>query len=297
MKGIVLAGGLGTRLDPLTRVMCKQLLPVYDKPMIYYPVSTLMLAGIREILVISTPRDLPQFRQLLGDGSDWGLRFEYAVQPSPGGLAQAFLIGREFIAGQPVALVLGDNVFYGDGLGEILQRCARPRSGGTIFAYSVRDPERYGVVDFDAGGAVIGLEEKPRSPRSSYAVVGLYFYDEAVVEIAGKLRPSIRGELEITDVNLEYLRRGRLHLERLGRGMAWLDTGTPESLMQAATFIQIVEQRQGLKIGCPEEIALRMGFIEVDRLRELAASKGQSEYGFYLRRLADSWPPGGPPQG
>lgn len=289
MKGIILAGGLGTRLYPLTQVVSKQLLPVYDKPMVYYPVTTLMLAGIRDILIISTPHDLPGFRRLLGDGSRWGMRFQYAEQPHPEGLAQAFLIGREFIGDEPVALVLGDNLFYGDRLGEMLQRCAKLRQGATIFAYSVRDPERYGVVNFDTHGEILSLEEKPRKPSSNHAVVGLYFYDSSVIDIASRLRPSARGELEITDVNLEYLKRRQLRVERLGRGFAWLDTGTPESLMQAATFIEIVEQRQGLKIGCPEEVALRKGYIDAQQLLLLAEQLGSGDYGRYLRQVAESW--------
>ena len=287
MKGVILAGGAGTRLHPVTRVLSKQLLPIYNKPMIYYPLSTLMLAGIRDILIISTPDDLPRFRDLLGDGAELGLRLEYAEQPRPEGLAQAFVIGADFIAGDSVALVLGDNLFFGHGLSELLQRVAADSNGATVFGYYVKDPERYGVVEFDAQGRALNIEEKPLRPRSHYAVVGLYFYDNAVVDIARSLRPSARGELEITDVNNRYLQAGRLTVERLGRGFAWLDTGTHQSLLEASNFIQTVEQRQGLLIGSIEEVAFRMGYIDAGALRALAAPLAKSEYGQYLLELAD----------
>lgn len=285
MKGIILAGGSGTRLYPMTRVMSKQLLPVYDKPMIYYPLTTLMLAGLREILVISTPRDLPRYRDLLGDGSQWGISLSYAEQPHPGGLAQAFLIGADFLAGDAACLILGDNIFHAQGLAKLLQSAAAENSGATVFGYWVSDPERYGVVAFDESGTVTSLEEKPKVPKSKYAVVGLYFYDNRVVDMARSLKPSARGELEITDLNNLYLREGTLTVKLLGRGTAWLDTGTPTSLLEAASFVHTMEARQGLKIAVPEEIAWRMGYIDRKQVIRLAEELSGSDFGKYLMEV------------
>jgi glucose-1-phosphate thymidylyltransferase len=285
MKGIVLAGGSGTRLHPLTLAVCKQLLPIYDKPMVYYPISTLMLAGIRDILIISTPKDVPLFKDLLGDGSAWGVRFEYAVQETPRGLADAFIVGETFIGDDKCALVLGDNLYFGHGLSEALAEAAASDAGATVFAYHVTDPERYGVVDFDAEGRAVSLEEKPENPRSHWAVTGLYFYDRQVVDMARHLKPSARGELEITDINRLYLDKGQLSVAKLGRGYAWLDTGTHDSLVEATEFIRAIEKRQGQKVGCPEEVAFSKGWISADQLVALGEAMGKTEYGRYLTQL------------
>ena len=286
-KGIILAGGSGTRLHPVTRAISKQLIPIYDKPMVYYPLTTLMLAGIKEILVISTPADLPSYKKVLGDGSQWGIRLEYAEQPRPEGLAQAFVIGKKFLAGSPACLILGDNIFYGHGLVDSLKKAVSNENGATIFGYWVKDPQRYGVIEFDKSGKVLSIEEKPQKPKSNYAAVGLYFYDSQVAEIAAGIKPSARGELEITDLNNAYLKNKKLKVELLGRGIAWLDTGTPESMLQAANFVQTVQQRQGLMIACPEEIAFHLGFIDAKQVIRLAEPLAKNWYGQYLLALVD----------
>lgn len=288
MKGIILAGGSGTRLHPMTLVTSKQLMPVYDKPMIYYPLSTLMLAGIREVLIISTPRDVPSFKALLGDGSQWGMEIQYAIQPDPDGLAQAYIIGADFVGDNPSVLILGDNIYHGHGITDLFTSATNRPNGATVFAYHVNDPERYGVVEFDRDMRALSIEEKPETPKSSWAVTGLYFYDNDVVDIARNLKPSPRGELEITDVNRAYLERGSLSVEIMGRGYAWLDTGTPDSLLEAAEFVRVLEKRQGFKIACPEEIAFQKGFIDANQLDELSRKFGSSEYGKYLRKTLTS---------